>query len=200
MKRRHLPEEQSCESMNGKASANTDDNGKDAGGQAARSSAGQADNATIKRQAPIKIYTTRLDEENGRAFKEDSVAYRSTHATLREMLGFDATEHREIRWFVASNFQIDFDFMMQTVPELLSCPFSVFFYGRATSSPEPWRRACTQPDGKCTAHFVRLDPSAPPKSSTNPLPSFSVSIQMTLCVSFCGHFDSNSFALFVMYI
>jgi tyrosyl-DNA phosphodiesterase-1 len=121
-------------------------------------------------QVPIKIFTTRMDEQNRRAFGDES--FRSTHATLREMLGFDnATEHRQMRWFIASNYLVDFDYLMNTVPELLSCPYTVVFYGSAQgTSPEPWKLACTQPDGTCTAHFVRLDPTEPARSKANPLP------------------------------
>lgn len=122
-------------------------------------------------QVPMKLLTTRLDEQNRRATDgKDSTSFRSTHATLRELLGFDnPTEYRQMNWLVAANYLVDFDFLMNLVPELLSCPISVFFYGSAHSSPEPWRRACTLPNGTCTANFVQLKPSDAPNSPTNPL-------------------------------
>lgn len=120
----------------------------------------------IHHQVPIKLLTTRLDEENRR---QDSALYRSTHATLRQLLGFDGVEQRPMQWLVACNYLVDFDFIMDLVPELLSCPLTVFFYGSGHSSPEPWKRACTQPNGTCSAHFVKLKPSDDPQSATNPL-------------------------------
>lgn len=121
----------------------------------------------LHQHVPIKLLATRMDEQNRRM---DSTSFRSTHVTFREMLGFDSvTQHRRARWLVACNYMIDFDFLMDTVPELLSCPLAVFFYNHAQSSPEPWRLACSQPDGSSTAHFVCLRPSDKPQSSTNPL-------------------------------
>lgn len=126
-------------------------------------------------QVPVKLLTTRarLEEKNRRATRtdgENSTSFRSTHATLRELLGFDnPVEHRQMKWMVAANYLVDFDFLMDAVPELLSCPVSVFFYGSAHSSPEPWRRACTLSNGTCTANFVQLKPSGEPNSPTNPL-------------------------------
>jgi len=140
-------------------------NDKSSNGQTGRRrSRAQAD------QVPMKLLTTRLDEENHRACGEGSSSFRSTHATLRQLLGFDnATEPRQMRWVVACNYLVDFDYFMNLVPELMSCPLTIFFYGSAHSSPEPWKRACTQHDGTSTAHFVRLDPGEPPQSAANPL-------------------------------
>ena len=134
-----------------------------------QSSRGKAGHRHI--QVPMKLLTTRLDEQNRRATDgEGSTSFRNTHATLRELLGFDnPVEYRQMKWMVAANYLVHFDYLMDTCPELLSCPIAIFFYGSAHSSPEPWRRACTLPNGTCTANFVQLKPSDPPNSPTNPL-------------------------------
>jgi hypothetical protein len=121
-------------------------------------------------QVPIKLFATIQNEQIFNAVGGKSSPLRSCHANLREMLGVDdMRDHGAIKWIVSCNYLIDFDYLIETVPELLSCPLTVFFYGNAETSPENWRRACTQAGRSSTADFVQLVPSDPPMSRTNPL-------------------------------
>jgi hypothetical protein len=121
-------------------------------------------------QVPIKLFATIQNEQFFNAVGDKTSPFRNCHATLREMLGVDdMRDHGAIKWIVGCNYLIDFDYLIETVPELLSCPRTVFFYGVAETSPETWRRACTEACGTSTTDFVQLVPSDPPGSRTNPL-------------------------------
>lgn len=126
-------------------------------------------------QVPIKLFATIQNEQIFHAAGDQSSPFRNCHTTLREMLGFgNVRDNVAIKWIVGCNYLVNFDYLMETIPELLSCPRTVFFYGHAETSPESWQRACIRADGTSTADFVRLVPSDPPRTSTNPLP-YSVS-------------------------
>jgi hypothetical protein len=95
------------------------------------------------------------------------------------MLGLDGPSAHTLgamRYMVIANYCIDFDFLLDQVPELLSLERCVVFYGTGTgSSLESWRTAATSSrDGSCAVDFVPLSPSDPPRSTSNPLP-FTVS-------------------------
>ena len=125
-------------------------------------------------QVPIKLFATIQNEQVFNAAGDQSSPFRNCHTTLREMLGLDDMRHHlAMKWIVGCNYLVNFDYLIETIPEILSCPRTVFFYGHAETSPETWQRVCTQADGTSTADFVRLVPSDPPRTSTNPLP-FSV--------------------------
>ena len=131
--------------------------------------------------SPFCLVATTADEADGRP------ARLSRHChTLREMMGLDGGSGVNVsmkepppgpmRWAVICNYMIDFDFLLDYVPELLSLERALVFYGvdAGGSSPEPWRRAADcDGDGGAGAgrtEFVRLVPSDPPRSRTNPLP------------------------------
>jgi tyrosyl-DNA phosphodiesterase-1 len=75
------------------------------------------------------------------------------------MLGYDCDDDstaRHIEWLVVANYMIDFDYLLDEIPELLSIPRVVVFYGIAETSEQPWKSACAD-----AVDFVRLTPSDP---------------------------------------
>ena len=118
--------------------------------------------------SPIKIFATKQDEDLRTKWTEDHWSY--SHCwTLREILGMDSDVNEGIDWMVISNFVIDFDFLLEELPELLSIPTVLVVYGSKESSEARWKYYATQPDGSCAVDFLNLDPSAPKRSSSNPL-------------------------------
>lgn len=119
--------------------------------------------------APVKLFCTLSDEAERRAHTDKNHWSRTQCWTLREMLGYDnnsttdsfssTSTARHIEWLVVGNYLIDFDFLLDEIPELLSIPNVVVFYGNADTSEQPWKSACA---GAHTVDFVRLNPSDPP--------------------------------------
>jgi tyrosyl-DNA phosphodiesterase-1 len=115
--------------------------------------------------APMKLFCTLSDEAERRAHTDKNHWSRSQCWTLREMLGYDknsnddsnssASTARHIEWLVISNFMINFEYLLDEIPELLSIPKVVVFYGTADTS-EPWKAACGD-----AVDFVQLNPSDP---------------------------------------
>jgi tyrosyl-DNA phosphodiesterase-1 len=117
--------------------------------------------------APMKLFCTLSDEAERRAHTDKNHWSRTQCWTLREMLGYDndndnnfssnsTSPARHIEWLVVGNYLIDFDYLLDEIPELLSIPNVVVFYGQADTSEQPWKSACAG------AEFVRLNPSDPP--------------------------------------
>jgi tyrosyl-DNA phosphodiesterase-1 len=132
---------------------------------------------------PIKLYATQQDEALRKRVSKDHWSY--THCwTLREMLGMTTTtgdvggdmSNETIDFMVLSTYIIDFDFLLEELPELISIPTILVVYGQKDNSEERWKRhATTTPSNKngstslCSADFVHRDPGAPKQSSSNPL-------------------------------
>lgn len=129
----------------------------------ARRESGPASEVPLK-ETPIKLFATRSDviEREKHAGDMDHWS-RSQTWTLREMLGFDGNRpHGSIDWLVICNYLIDFDFLLDEIPELIStCPVLVF-YGHADTPWSAWKEASPNSD------FIRLDPSDAP-GANNPL-------------------------------
>jgi hypothetical protein len=86
--------------------------------------------------------------------------------TLRQFVGIDADSTNPsakgpIEWIVIVNFIIDFDFLLDEIPEIVSIPKVIFFF----QVGDPMQYKNTLPN----AEFYRLDPSKHPSSDTNPL-------------------------------
>jgi tyrosyl-DNA phosphodiesterase-1 len=122
----------------------------------------------IPESAPIKLFATHQDLHVRTLTSDPEHWSRSQCLTLREMLGYDGSLNGRatIDWMVVSNFLIDFEFLINEIPELLSLPRCVVFYGEPDTPPAPWLGAC--PD---RVDFRQLRPSDPPNSPTNPLRS-----------------------------
>ena len=123
---------------------------------------------------PIKLFATRQDISLRKKNKGED--QRKSHPawtqcwTLREMIGVEKTQGNEyddsIQWLVISNYIVDFEFLLDELPELLSVPTTVVFYGSKDNSEEPWKTA------SCPTSVIDvccLDPSKPPFTPSNPL-------------------------------
>ncbi|KAL7579337.1 hypothetical protein ACA910_014013 [Epithemia clementina (nom. ined.)] len=125
---------------------------------------------------PIKLFATSQDLENRKKHVQDYAADHhhwsySQCETLREVLGLErslgsgCTTHaptKRIDWIVISNYMIDFEFLLDQVPELISLPRVVIFYGCAeTSPPAVWKH-------NKTVDLRPLNPADEPNSPSNP--------------------------------
>lgn len=87
--------------------------------------------------------------------------------TLRQFVGVDEDSTNPllakgpIEWIVIVNFIIDFDFLLDEIPEIVSIPKVIFFF----QVGDPTQYQNTLPN----AEFYRLDPSKDPSSDMNPL-------------------------------
>ena len=124
---------------------------------------------------PIKLFSTR--RRDGSSYSSTSSSSSSSSSSsllllnrqhcqsLREMLGFGCqSSSSSIGFVVVYNYLIDFDFFLEEIPELLSCPKTIVFYGYG-STPLAWKQCVA---GVVEFHCLR--PSDPPQSPTNPLP------------------------------
>jgi len=114
-------------------------------------------------ESPIKLFSTVQDDALRQ--KHDRSHWSWTQCrTLREMLLGGPNSDEPIQFLVVANFIVDFGFVLQEVPELLSIPNVVVFYGTG-SDPSGWQQVA-QPN---TVDCIRLDPKAPPRTAQNPL-------------------------------
>ena len=122
--------------------------------------------ASPRRIAPIKIFRTQQVEASTHV---DPVVREST-TTLRELL---LCSERSIQWIIISNFHIDFQLLLEEVPELVSANCLLCFYGSDINpgSMNQWNRVCMRDGGPSRFHAVCLTPSDPANSKNNPLPS-----------------------------
>lgn len=131
---------------------------------------------SYRMETPIKLFATRKDEEQDRInahINNNNSHDPSTHEsvsqcqTLREMLLLDGEVVQPIEWLIIANYIIDFDYLLDAIPELLSVKHVLVFYGASEGNPEIWRQAC-HPDH--TVDLVVLRPSEPANTRLNPLP------------------------------
>jgi tyrosyl-DNA phosphodiesterase-1 len=124
----------------------------------------EGDQAQV-RAAPIKLFCTLSDQAERRMHPNDKNHWSRTQClTLREMLGFDDESSKSaIEWLIIGNFIINFDFLLDEIPELLSVPQTTVLYGVAETPVQPWQSAAGFP-----LECVRLDPSESPGTRTNP--------------------------------
>lgn len=121
----------------------------------------------LQLEAPIKLFATSQDKRERAAHGTDRSHWSwSQCQTLREMLRIDSRDI-SIDWLVIANYIIDFDFLLDLIPELLSVKRIVVFYGVADSDPKGWKHACSPEN---CVDFVCLRPSDPANSANNPLP------------------------------
>lgn len=96
----------------------------------------------------------------------ESDSYLEYCLTLRQFMGVDedstdSVAKGPIEWIVIVNFIIDFDFLLDEVPELVSIPKVIFFF--QVGDPTQYRKYLPN------AEFYRIDPSQDPSSDMNPL-------------------------------
>ena len=111
---------------------------------------------------PIKLFATLQHLQNRHQHAEFSTQCR----TLRELLGFDATPASSIDWLVLANYIVDFEFLLNEVPEFLSVPVVTAFFGTQETPGIFWKHAVVDP---LAVDLVPMIPSDPPQSMTNPL-------------------------------
>jgi tyrosyl-DNA phosphodiesterase-1 len=125
-------------------------------------------NDDVDNKLPFRLFATNLD-----LLRRQSSPLIAKHCrTLRELLGYDEGPDQlqsPIDWLIIFNYMIDFNFLLETVPELVSIRKVICFFGTACGSMQAWQEACRQPDGTCSVEFHQLNPSDPPNSRTNPL-------------------------------
>jgi tyrosyl-DNA phosphodiesterase 1 len=120
----------------------------------------------VPRSAPIKLFATDLDLQARMSSSDPMHWSRSQCLTLREMLGYDGSLNgaASVEWMILSNFIVNFEFLLGEIPEILSIPRTVVFYGECDTPTAPWLSAC---EGR--VEFRQLRPGDPPRSPTNPL-------------------------------
>ena len=108
---------------------------------------------------PIKIFTSELPVASPRISPHVKMHCRS----LRELIGLEGCEMKQcqIQWMVIFNYLIDFEHLLDTVPELVSIANMAVFYGHG--EPQSWKQM------NPGIHFQQLLPSDAPNSPTNPL-------------------------------
>lgn len=101
--------------------------------------------------------------------------------TLRQMIGFDddrsiRKDKRKYQWLAIFNFLVDFSYLLEKLPEIFQFHRVIVFYGNSigTGNIEEdeaimnrWRQYLSGTGN--TVEFIRLVPSDPPRSKTNPL-------------------------------
>lgn len=115
--------------------------------------------STKTRIAPIRLLRTA--DEKGQSSSPAS----QFSMSLREVLGFDGNRpDASIDWLVISNYLIDPEFLLNEIPELVSVPCTVVFYGYEESSFMGWKNMV----GEEAIDLRCLRPSDP-IGPTNPL-------------------------------
>ncbi|CAB9527498.1 Tyrosyl-DNA phosphodiesterase 1 [Seminavis robusta] len=159
-------------------SSSTNDNME---GRAKRPAPEDTEEDTAKRQkvplppqpAPVFLFATSTDVQARRGASRDDWC-RTQCLTLREMLGMgdysdDSMSMGPIDFIFISNYIVNFEFLLDEVPELLSLPRACVVYGAKEGSENAWRQASTSADGSCSVDFVCRNPADPPATATNPL-------------------------------
>lgn len=133
------------------------------------------DEKTTPQSAPIFLFATATDVQARRSNSQSHWS-RKQCLTLREMLGIGDYSYRDdsssmgnIDFLFISNYIINFEFLLDECPEVLSLPRAVCVYGAKEGTEDAWRQACTTLDGQCSVDFLCRAPSDPPKGPTNPL-------------------------------
>jgi hypothetical protein len=110
------------------------------------------------------ISDSERDRHSSRNYESDS--HLDYCLTLRQFVGVDVDSTNSmakgpIECIVIVNYIIDFDFLLDEIPELVSIPKVVFFF--QVGDPTPYK------NNMPNAEFYRLDPSREPSSALNPL-------------------------------
>ncbi|KAL7481428.1 hypothetical protein ACHAW6_007105 [Cyclotella cf. meneghiniana] len=126
---------------------------------------------------PFQLYDTKMSIASSRSAPRHE-STKQYFRTLRQTIGFDfppgsSPKKREFQYLIICNYCIDIHYFLQeTLPEILSFKRVVVFYGDAgldngREGMDRWREMLRGSGN--TVEFVRLVPSDPPRSTTNPL-------------------------------
>jgi len=105
--------------------------------------------------------------------------------TLRQVIGFDgSSSSRNYQWLFIFNYLVDFQYLLsELTPELIQFRRVVVFYGSKNPTEayqQQWKQLLAGTGN--TVEFIRLHPSDPPNTRTNPLPiKFSHGVHHTKC-------------------
>jgi hypothetical protein len=119
---------------------------------------------------PFHLYNTKQSMRSAQ-YASRPQAVKKYFRTLRETIGFDGCmSERKFHWLVACNFLFDVHyFLQQTLPDILAFKRVVVFYGEGvTAQGVAYWNDLLRGSGN-TVEFIRLIPSDPPRSKTNPL-------------------------------
>jgi hypothetical protein len=119
---------------------------------------------------PFHLYNTK-QSMGSTQYASRPQAVKKYFRTLRETIGFDGcTSERKFHWLVACNFLFDVHyFLQQTLPDILAFNRVLIFYGEGvTAQGVAYWNDLLRGSGN-TVEFIRLIPSDPPRSKTNPL-------------------------------
>lgn len=121
---------------------------------------------TMREMLGLDIHPHDTSFHNDRLRSDDIGASASAAPTSRSRSSLTTTTTTpSIDWIVISNYIIDFEVLLQEIPELVSFPNVVMIYGHADNKPPP---------AACWAHPHAVDllcrtPADPPQSTHNPL-------------------------------
>ncbi|KAL7515998.1 hypothetical protein ACHAWX_001056 [Stephanocyclus meneghinianus] len=126
---------------------------------------------------PFHLYDTKISISSSRSAPRHE-STKQYFRTLRQTIGFDfppgySPKKREFQYLIICNYCIDIHyFLRETLPEILSFKRVVVFYGDAgldngREGMDRWKEMLTGSGNN--VEFVRLVPSDPPRSVTNPL-------------------------------
>ncbi len=109
----------------------------------------------------FKLFAT-VQDQQARRYGSSSNASNDHCQTLRQMLAIDHDHGSKMEWMVAANFLLDSQFLLDEIPELISCPKLIIFY-EFGEPQQSWSNT----------EFIRItprdEPSSPSRRSANPL-------------------------------
>jgi tyrosyl-DNA phosphodiesterase 1 len=115
----------------------------------------------LDRNASAATAAAVVQEDGAPTTTTTSSTSTATTFTTTDPFAYDAIE-----WLVVSNFQIDFTFLVEELPELLSIPTTVVVYDNKLNSEDTWIM-CASPTS--TIDVICRNPAQPPRSAANPL-------------------------------
>ena len=145
--------------------------------------AGNTNGTLADRFVPFRMYTTSNDlrpsSANGASSASASSSRPPFTSTLREMIGLDShptttsSTHNHnhnhsmgsLKFLIIYNYLIDFDFLLDEIPELLSLDRTIILYGHAMNPTGPAQLQSLLGTKLTT---IQLVPSDPPTTVTNP--------------------------------
>ena len=119
---------------------------------------------------PLRLFNTKQSMGSAQYAPRPQVI-KKYFQTLRETIGFEGSSNdRKFQWLIVANYLFDVHyFLQQTLPDILAFKRVIVFYGEGVDSRgiTYWQELLSGSGN--TVEFVRLVPSDPPKSKTNPL-------------------------------
>lgn len=115
-------------------------------------------------EAPIRLFATQLDRALRRHAPRSHHCF--THCkTLPEMVfgSNHGNKNTAVQWMVVSNFLIEFNYLLEELPQLLTIPRLVVFHSDKQPNPTTWPT-----NNNNEVDFIQLNPGADPGTRSNP--------------------------------